>query len=255
MNNNAIKEYDYAPDQLKILEQLFPACSQKVTKVQWQYFAYVCANSKLDPFLKQIYPVPFKNSSTGKYDLAIITGIDGFRAIAHRTGHLGGISDYLYDEGLTLYEMQHGDPPRKKPKTATCTVIKIIDGVKIETTSSADWETYYPHGTKKADFWDRYPFLKLGYCAEKMAIRKAFSETSGIYLEEEMEHTDIEVPAIQNGECIELINQIYQEYAQLGYNKAQEIQKNNELGGNPRIEYIEKEKLQEMLTKLKEMKE
>ena len=249
-NNHSIEIYDYSPKQLKILEELFPVCSGKVTKVQWQYFAYVCQNSKLDPFLKQIYPVPFRNNKTQRYDLVPITGIDGFRAIAHNTGKLGGIGDFHYNDDKTLYEMRKENI--KLPQTATVEVYKIVDNVMATSKASADWISYYPGANSpKAEFWNKYPYLKLGYCAEKLCLRKAFSELSGIYLEEEMDKSGLEVPSINDSEVVDLINELYQLYEKFSYNEAKRIETNNKLGGSPRAEYIPKERLQEMIKVLK----
>src|SRR4051794_28785101 len=64
-------------------------------------FLIVAKRSGLDPFSKQIHFVKRKtwNSTRKAYDEVgtIQMGIDGFRAIAERSGSLAGIDDAIFD--------------------------------------------------------------------------------------------------------------------------------------------------------------
>lgn len=152
-------------------------------KEQISVFARVCGEKNLSPFSRQIYLIPRKSNSGIKY--TIQTGIDGFRALADRTGAYAGNDDYLFDEGLTQFQMIKDK--RKQPTIATATVYKVVHGLRVSFTASAEWSAYYP-GEQLGFMWKKMPFLMLGKCAESLAMRKAFPETlSGIYTDEEMQ--------------------------------------------------------------------
>lgn len=171
-------------DDLKTLEQagIIP---KGTPAEQVAVFAKICKEKGLSPFTKQIYLLPFNVKSGEKWETryATITGIDGYRAIAERTGKYAGNDDYRFDEGKTEFDCRHDG--RKFPVTATATVHKLVNGDRVAHTATASWESYYP-GEKKGFNWNRMPFFMLGKVAEALALRKAFPEALGnIYVEEE----------------------------------------------------------------------
>lgn len=147
-------------------------------------FLYQCERSGLDPFSRQIHMIKRGNRAT------IQTGIDGYRAIAERTGKYAGNDEYLYNGGQTEYELlAKGD---RQPKVATACVKKIVSGVVCEFKASASWLEYCPKG-KQDYMWNKMPYLMLGKCAEALALRKAFpNDLSGIYTDDEMEQADVQ---------------------------------------------------------------
>lgn len=171
-------------DDLKILEQA--GIIPKNTPVeQVAVFGKICQEKGLSPFTKQIYLLPFKSKSGEQWitQYATITGIDGYRTIAERTGRYAGNDDYIFDEGKTEFQCRHEG--RKTPTTATATVYKLISGQRVPHSATASWESYFP-GDSKGFNWKRMPFFMLGKCAEALAMRKAFPEALGnIYVEEE----------------------------------------------------------------------
>lgn len=141
---------------------------------QFKVFIYTCERTGLDPFARQIYFQLRKNSRTGESNMTILTGIDGYRLIADRTGAYAGNDDPVYDN-------------EQSPYKATVTVYKMIAGVRCPFTASARWDQYYP-GDHQGQMWRKMPHLMLGKCAEGLALRKAFpAELSGIYVKEEMD--------------------------------------------------------------------
>lgn len=139
-------------------------------------FELLIARSKatgLDPLQNQIHGVVRQ----GK--LTIQTGIDGFRLIAHRTGHYAGKDEAIFEiekDGL--------------PLSCKVTVYKHVNGEKVKYTESARWSEYYP-GDKQGFMWKKMPFTMLEKCAEAKALRSAFpSDLSGLYAEEEMHQAD-----------------------------------------------------------------
>jgi phage recombination protein Bet len=155
-------------------------------------FARFCAEKNLSPFTRQIHLIPRFNSELNRKQYTIQIAIDGLRSLAERTNKYAGTDDYLFDEGLTLYEMVKAG--RKRPTTATAIVYKILPNGNVHPIrASARWEEYYPGG-KKAFMWDKMPFLMLGKCAEALALRKAFPDiASGLYTDEEMQQADVDV--------------------------------------------------------------
>jgi len=125
----------------------------------------------LNPIANQVYP-----QVRGKV-MTIMTGIDGFRLVADRSGNYAGNDDPVYDS-------------EDKPTKATVSVYKIVNGERCAFTASARWEQYYP-GDRQGFMWKKMPHLMLGKCAESLALRKAFpAELAGLYTKEEMEQAD-----------------------------------------------------------------
>ena len=147
------------------------------TDDELKMFLYVCERTQLDPFTRQIHLTPRWDSKLGKEVRTPITGIDGYRSIAERTGAYAGNDDTIFDN-------------EEIPKKATVTVYKIVQGIRSPFTATARWEQYCPKkkdGTLASPLWAKMPHLMLGKCAEALALRKAFPAVmSGLYVAEEM---------------------------------------------------------------------
>ena len=156
---------------------------------QVKLFSRVCYEKSLSPFSKQIHLIARQDRKNNTTRYTHQTAIDGFRAIADRTGKYAGNDDYLFDNGETEYQCL--ELKKKKPSTATATIYKIVGGVRCPFSATARWDEYYPGGTM-AFMWDKMPFLMLGKCAESLALRKAFPENlGGIYTNEEMMQAEV----------------------------------------------------------------
>lgn len=152
---------------------------------QLAQFLHNVARTGLNPLARQIYCVMRRNNRTGKLEMSVQTGIDGYRVVADRTGAYAGSSDPIFDEGLNQYA--HLETERGHPKTASVTVTKIVAGQVFDFTATALWSSYYP-GDRQGQMWNNMPYLMLGKCAEALALRKAFpQDLSGIYTHEEMQ--------------------------------------------------------------------
>lgn len=176
--------------QRNLIKDLF--FKGKGTDTDFELFLHVCSSRKLDPFMRQIYPV-FRSQS--KKDgtkwvtvesMTLQTAIDGYRLIADRTGRYapGSAPTYTYK----------GD----KVVSATAYVKKMTnDGTWHEISATAYWDEYVQK-TKDAGgnmvptkFWTNMPHNQLAKCAESLALRKAFpAELSGIFTKEEMEQSE-----------------------------------------------------------------
>ncbi len=151
------------------------------TDDELKLFLAVSARSGLDPFTKQIHfvkrnvwnPVRSSYESVG----TIQTGIDGYRAIAARTGQHAGTDDAVIEEANGM------------PTKATVTVYRMIQGERVGFTATARFNEY-AQKNKNGEMigqWKDRPFLMISKCAESLALRKAFpSDLSGIYTEDEM---------------------------------------------------------------------
>jgi phage recombination protein Bet len=131
-------------------------------------FLYHCQKTGLDPLARQIY---FQKRG-GKP--VYITAIDGFRLTAARTGQHAGTDDAVFDN-------------EDKPKKATTTVYRMINGQRFPYTATARWDEYCP-GPGQDHMWKKMPCSQLAKCSEALALRKAFpAELGGTYVKEEMD--------------------------------------------------------------------
>lgn len=153
------------------LELIRCEIAPKASFAELALFVQVAASRGLDPFARQIYAI----HRGGK--MTIQTGIDGYRALAERTGHYAGNDDPVFEEEENGY-----------PRKATVTVHKLVGGTRVPFSASARMAEYKPDGA--ARMWSKMPHTMLGKCAEALALRKAFPAVlSGIYTADEMDQS------------------------------------------------------------------
>lgn len=168
---NLIVHPGYTSEQIQLIKDTIAVGA---TDDELKLFLYTANKHKLDPLIRQIHFV----KRGGK--MTIQTGIDGYRAIANRTGDLAGIDDAIYDSEAG-----------KAPKKATVTVYRLIKGNRIPFTATARWSEYAPPGDQ-GFMWLKMPYLMLAKCAEALALRKAFpDDLAGIYTDEEMAQANL----------------------------------------------------------------
>lgn len=224
-----------------------------LTDDEFKLFAFRARASGLNPLLGHLIPIKF-NQGKESETLAFITSIDGYRSIAEKSGELAGVDDYLYDDGKTQFQMLQGfkgEGDRKKviPKTATCTVYRIVKGIRCPSTATVRWADYLPTWQNRQTMWYRMPFLMLGKCAEALALRKAFPHLfDGIKTDVEMEQATEKVQEVGNREAnVELVNRINEGYSILGYSEAQKIAANVKYTGRNEITFAPPEQLNDLL--------
>lgn len=174
---------EFSNEQIRLLgETIAKGCDQN----ELSFFLNVCKLKRLDPFTGQVHVVKRWDRDLGREKMTIQVGIDGYRAIAARTGELCGNDEPIFD----TEDAEH-------PNKATVTVYRWHkdSGQKIPYTASARYSEYVQ--TKKDgspnSMWTNKPFIMLGKCAEALALRKAFpDELSGMYSDEEMGQADNE---------------------------------------------------------------
>lgn len=178
----------YSKEQIELIAR---TVAKGATRDELALFMIVANKCGLDPFSRQIYFVKRKDKQ-GNYVGAMQTGIDGYRAIADRSGGYAGSDDAQFDTET-----------EKHPNKATVTVYRIVQRVRVPFTATARWKEFVPP-TGQDFMWNKMPFNQLGKCAEALALRKAFpNNLSGIYVEEEMDHvgaviTDAKEVTVQN---------------------------------------------------------
>jgi len=171
---------------------------------EFNMFIHMARALNLDPLRRQIYAFVFSKDKPDKRRMTVITAIDGFRAIAERTGN------YRPDEDEPTYEI---DPALKGPLNpvglvkATVRVWKHSHGAWHKVTASAHWDEFAPlkdewgedektgkrkpTGRQTLDTtgnWGKMPRLMLAKVAEALALRKAWPDDfSNVYASEEID--------------------------------------------------------------------
>lgn len=184
----APQTYTYSEDEIKLIAS---TVAPGLTNDQFKLFLYVAKVRNLDPLQRQIHAVmrntfePESNSWAKK--MTIQTGIDGFRAIANRTGL------YMPSDKAPLVEGQ-GTPE-----------LRVTVWVKKWAPNDRQWHefgatAYYRefvqtkkdgNALKPVAMWEKMPLGQTEKCAEAKVLRRGWPEELGqIYVDEEMQHTE-----------------------------------------------------------------
>lgn len=171
---------------------------------EFDLFIWTAKHMGLDPLRRQVYAMVFSKDDPKKRRMSIIVGIDGFRAIAERTGN------YRPDENEPLIEY---DPALKSHTNplgivkATARVWKFAHGSWHPVTGVAYWDEFAPvkdewaydveAGKRKPTGrstldgnWPKMPRVMLPKCAEAQALRKGWPDDfSNVYAPEEVDRS------------------------------------------------------------------
>lgn len=156
---------------------------------EFDQFIHICKAVRLDPLRRQIYAFVFSKNNPQYRRMSIVTGIDGYRAIAERT------RNYRPDDKAPRIEYSDAaKDPRKNPLgivRAEVTVYKHAHGDWFPVVAEAYWEEYAPikkdgELDDKKDNWRKMARVMIAKCAEAQALRKAWPDDfSGLDVEEE----------------------------------------------------------------------
>lgn len=170
----------YRPEFIRLVRD---TVARGATPEELQLFLYIAVRRGLDPLAKQLYFTKRWNTQLGKEVMTVITSVDGFRAIAERSGKYAGQDEPVFEEA----------PNDRYPRKATVAVYRrdTPNGERYPVKASAYWSEYLPD--EKHDFmWKKMPHVMLAKVAEALALRKAFPEDlSGLYSPEEMAQSGI----------------------------------------------------------------
>lgn len=205
---------DYTPAQLDLVKRTVAAdCNHD----EFSLFVEVCKRVGLDPFRKQIYAMVYSKDDPDKRKLSIITGIDGFRAVAARN------QDYRPDdaEPSITYRDDLKDPvtnPLGIEKAVVRAFKLAPNGEWHPVVGVAYWDEFapveeiweysqeagkrQPSGKfKLGGNWIRMGRIMIVKCAEAQALRKGWPEDlSGVYAPEELARADAEATAAEQVE-------------------------------------------------------
>lgn len=177
-------EYKFTRAQVDLFKSMYAV---NATDDEMKMFLYTCYKLNLDPAMHQIHFIKRRrfNNLTKKYEdvASIQVGIDGYRAIADRTGKWSG--EEVTSEGEE--EEKIGELVIKHPVKSIAKIYR--KGWAMPVVREVYWNEYAQH-TKDGHLqglWLSKPHVMLEKCAEAIALRTAFPEQlSGTYGEDEM---------------------------------------------------------------------
>jgi len=157
----------YAPAEIALVSR---SVAQGANLQELAVFLHSCRALGLDPLLRQAYWI--RRQGKG----ALQVGIDGFRAIAERSGTYAGAESI---EFRGVLEWTYKSKKVMVPELARATIWKIVGGHKSAFVGEAYWSEFVPTGDPEAFMWNRMPKHMLGKCAEAQALRRAFPAQLG----------------------------------------------------------------------------
>lgn len=169
----------------QVMELVTQQIARGASAIELKYFIAVCNRMQLDPFAKQIWAVKRWDSTVGNFVMGIQTGIDGFRAVANRSGLYEGQTAPMWcgEDGVWKDIWTSKTPP------FAAKVGVYRQGFKEPIMGIVHYESVVQltKDKKPNAFWGKMPAHMLAKCAEAQALRKAFpNECGGIYSEDEM---------------------------------------------------------------------
>ena len=214
----------FRPPQVALIRRMNPDCNED----EFNQFMHVAATLGLDPLKRQLYAFVFNKDKPDKRRMSIVVGIDGFRAVAKRSG------EYRPDDKAPRFTIDHEavDDDRNPLGliSAEVTVYQHSHGSWFPVTAVAYWDEFAPiveggtwedsttgkryfkgNGTFRIDpnkdNWRKMPRVMLSKCAEAQAIRRAWpEELAAVYADEEIDRArtlDLTATEIAEGAEIE----------------------------------------------------
>jgi phage recombination protein Bet len=205
-----VARFEATGKQLDLIRRTVAAdCNQS----EFDLFIEVSRRVGLDPFRKQIYAIVYSKDKPDKRKMSIITGIDGFRAVAERSGKYRPDENepqIFYDESL------------KDPATNPLGIDRAVvtghkfgpDGQWHPLKGVAYWSEFAPlkeiwrDNKPTGEFrlppdsnWRKMPRVMIAKCAEAQMVRKGWpEELGGIYAPEEMDRASTDATASELAE-------------------------------------------------------
>lgn len=195
----------FRPAQVQLIQRMNPDCNA----TEFDQFMHVSAQLRLDPLRKQIYAFVFNKDKPERRRMSIVVGIDGFRAVAKRSGEYRPDTRaprFTYDPSIaneatnplgivccevSVFQHSHGQWHEVSAAAYWDEFAPIVEGGKW--TFGEDGRRFFKKdGTMQLDpnkdNWRKMPRVMLAKCAEAQAIRRAWPEDlSAIYSDEELD--------------------------------------------------------------------
>lgn len=129
-------------------------------------FIQLATSRNLDPITRQIYLIN-TGGRNGPAKWMTVISVDGYRSIAEQSGTYAGSDDVVF----AYADRAAGATGPTVPETATCTVWKMVGGVRCPFTATVHYDEYRQPNNPQ---WTTKPKTMLGKTAETHALRKAF---------------------------------------------------------------------------------
>lgn len=180
---------NFTPEEQETIRREFLRPSKREpTESEVRTFIHHCERTGLSPFDRHIYASFRWDRNTNGERMQVMATIDGFRAVAERSGkYLGQDGPYWTGDGKWSDVWLEDKPPG----AAKVGVWK--QGAKAPTNGVAHFKEYAQRNKSGGltGLWPTMPANQLAKCAEALALRKAFpNQLSGIYTTEEMAQAD-----------------------------------------------------------------
>lgn len=190
---------EFSPKELSLIRK---TAAKDANDLEFEQFVSFCRSARLNPLRKQVYLIIVNKNNPAKRQPVIVTGIDGLRAIADRSGNYRPDPEpprITYDESLKGPLNPHGIVK------AVVTVFKWAHGEWFPVAGEAHWNEFAPikdvwgedetgrrvkTGKQEMDptkeGWVRMAHVMISKVAESQALRRGWPEDlSGVYGEEE----------------------------------------------------------------------
>lgn len=206
-----IATIDYSKKE--VIETLKATIAKGATDADLSLFLEHCKATGLNPFKKEVWFIKGKGYTKKDGEevegtLQIMTGINGFQAVANSHPQYDGTEVIESDNKITIdkatFEDWKGNITEKKVSPPIIAPEYIDVKVwrkdrKFPATARARWSEYgkdvlSPKG--KRTIWGQMPSIMLAKCAKSLALREAFpQELNGVYTTDEMppEYSVVEV--------------------------------------------------------------
>ena len=201
-----LRARDYSSRQLALIQRTVAA---DCNKDEFDLFVEVARRVGLDPFRRQIYAVVYNKDKADKRKMSIITGIDGFRAVAGRN------RDYRPDDAEPDFRYDAALKGPNNPLGLERAMVRCFkmspNGEWHAVVGVAYWDEFAPlkeiweydeaQGKRApsgrfelapGSKWTTMPRVMLAKCAEAQALRRGWPEDlSGVYAPEEMDRAEV----------------------------------------------------------------